>query len=141
MEVTEDFCSAEAEGDQNDEKLPPDDAKVHREHESEGRSDRHAPEDFVTEHAERLDREGERWIDERSTHRDRGGEDDTTTTSEAMTKASVYCARGPLARVCEMTPRAADGLRAIARTPQKRATARAAAAGISRVKPMNGWAA
>ena len=41
----------------------------------------------------------------------------STTTSEVMTVASVACAIGPCARVCDSTPSVADGLRVTETTP------------------------
>ena len=43
VEITENLRCAEPEGHEDDEKLPPDEAKVYRQDEPEGRSNRNAP--------------------------------------------------------------------------------------------------
>ena len=57
----------------------------------------------------------------------------TTTTSEDITNPTVKSVSRPAGRVWERMPMTADGLRVMATTPQRRATAKTAGRGMPRV--------
>ena len=60
-----------------------------------------------------------------------------TKTSHVMTKASVNDASGPAARVCDRTPRVAEGLRGVASTAHRIATPMSGATGNPCTNGMN----